>query len=578
MHHRIPFRPNPFVHASLPPMHLPLGFALSVLGGCLLSAPLLAATPPLALPSREAQAQYHVMAGELAAGRDQPLLAAEEFLQALDFVPDATLAARATMLALGADNATLALVTARKWIKLDSTSLEAREVIIRLALRAGLSDEAYEQGLAIVRDHPAGPDDGFRHVSSLLAQETENGAAALTLIERLVASAPKRAGAWHAQGLLALRFNDIARAERSARESMRLDPKSKEAPLLLTGVLVRKGDIAGADQILEAQARNNPIEADVRVGYARLLIESTHTPQARQQLNKVLKLDADNTDALFMLGLLDLNEDRIADAEKRFRTLVTSKERAVDAHYYLGRIHEQRGELEKALGEYAQVSSGQQVLDAALRRADMLARLGRLLDARATLEQWRRQYPVIAARFYLAEGQFLNTANEFDEALHVYTRALAEFPGDADLLYARSLTHERRNDIAAAEADLRAVLGIEPADARALNALGFMLTVHSERLDEAETLIAKALALTPDEPSVIDSMGWLRFRQGRPNEAVSLLSKAYDAFPDPEVAAHFGEALWATGDHARAKLIWNQALQAAPEHPVLRETVQRLMP
>ncbi len=275
-------RPKPFVHASRPPMHLPLGFALSVLGGCLLSPVLLAASPagtastpanpPVRMPSREAQAQYHVMAGELAAGREQPLLAAEEFLQALDFVPDAALASRATMLALSADNNALALVTARKWIKLDSTSLEAREVIVRLALRAGHSDEAYEQGLAIVKDHPGGPTDGFRHVSSLLAQETENGAAALALMERLVASQPKRAGAWHAQGLLALRFNDIDRAERSAREALRLDPKSKEAPLLLTGVLVRKGDIAAAEQILEAQARNNPIEADVRIGYARILI------------------------------------------------------------------------------------------------------------------------------------------------------------------------------------------------------------------------------------------------------------------------------------------------------------------
>lgn len=537
-----------------------------------------AGTPPIRMPSREAQAQYHILAGELAAGREQPLVAAEEFLQALEFVPDATLASRATMLALSADNAKLALATARKWIKLDSTSLEAREVIIRLALRAGLSDEAYDQGLAIVRDHPAGPNDGFRHVSSLLSQENENAAAAIALMERMVASQPKRAGAWHALGLLSLRFNDVERAERAAREALRLDPRSKEAPLLLTGVLVRKGDIAGADQILEAQARNNPIEADVRVGYARILIESNHTAPARTQLNKVLKLEADNSDAIFMLGLLDLNEEKIADAEKRFRVLATSRDRAVDAHYYLGRIHEQRGELDKALDEYAQVSSGQQVLDASIRRADMLARLGRLLDARATLEQLRRQYPVIAARFYLAEGQFLTAANELDESLRVYNRALDEFPADPDLLYARSLAHERLKDIAAAEADLRAVLNVEPADARALNALGFMLTVHSTRLDEAETLISKALALTPEEPSVIDSMGWLRFRQGRPNEAVSLLAKAYDVFPDPEVAAHFGEALWATGERARAEAVWGRALQTAPDHPVLRETMKRLMP
>ncbi|MCX7061054.1 MAG: tetratricopeptide repeat protein [Gammaproteobacteria bacterium] len=542
------------------------------------AAPAVPASPPVRMASREAQAQYHIMAGELAAGREQPQLAAEEFLQALEYVPDAVLAGRATMLALGADNATLALATARKWIKLDSTSLEAREVITRLALRAGYSEEAYEQGLAIIQDHPGGPSDGFRHVSSLLAQETENGAAAVALMERLVAGQPKRAGAWHALGLLALRFNDVDRAERAAREALRLDPKSKEAPLLLAGVLVRKGDLGAADQILEAQARNNPIEADVRIGYARLLIESAHTAPARLQLDKVVRLEPDNADAIFMLGLLDLNENRIAEAERRFRSLSQGRDRAVDASYYLGRIHEQRGELSKALDEYARVTSGQQVLDATVRRADMLAKLGRLPDARATLEQLRRQYSQLAPRFYLAEGQLLINANDVDEALLVYNRALAEFPARPELLYARSLAYERKGSIAAAEADLRAVLAAEPAGARALNALGFMLTVHSQRLDEAETLIAKALALTPDDPSVIDSMGWLRFRQGRPNEAVSLLAKAYEAFPDPEVAAHFGEALWVTGDRARAEAVWNRALEAAPDHPLLLETIKRLKP
>lgn len=560
---------------------LSLVLALSVLGSVAPLAPVRAAAerrPPAELPSPSAQAQYHILAGELAAGRDQPQVAAEQFLKALTLVSDPALAARATALALMADNAPLALDAARIWIRLDTTSLEAREVIIRLALQAGRSDEAYEQAVAVVRDHPAGPDDGFRHVSAVLAQEGAHAASALNLMERLVAHRPKRSGGWHAQGLLALRFNDLDRAETSAREAIRLDPKSKDSPLLLVGVLVRKGEIAAAEQILEAQARDNPVELDVRLGYARLLIEANHTIQARTQLKKVLRIDADSSDALFMLGLLDLNEENIADAERRFRMLTAGKDRAVDAHYYLGRIHEQRGELSAALDEYARVSSGQQVLDAALRRADMLAKLGRLPDARVALQQLRRQYPQIGERFHLLEGQMLLDAGELGEARISFDRALAEFPHDIDLLYARSLVHERLRNLAEAEADLRSVLAMAPGDARALNALGFMLTVHTNRLEEAETLIAKALALTPDEPSVIDSMGWLRFRQGRPNEAVSLLSRAYAAFPDPEVAAHYGEALWATGDEARAEAVWNRALETAPDHPVLRDTVKRLLP
>lgn len=574
------------MQASCPSLQLPLGFAISVLGGCLLSPALQAADAGTASsavhqpapPSREAEAQYHILAGEVAAGRKQPRVAAEEFLKALDLVSDATLAARATMLALSANDAGLSLTGARKWLKLEPTSLEAREVILRLALRAGLVDESFGQGMAIVADHPGGPDDGFRHVALLLSQEEEHTASALLLMDRLVNTQPRRSGAWHAQGLLALHFNDIELAERSAREAVRLDPASKDAPLLLTGVLVRKGDFAESDRLLENQARNNPIEADLRLGYTRLLIDANQKGRARKQLKAVLKREAGNTDAQYMLGLLDLDDGKLDEAETRFRGLAQGKERGVDSHYYLGRIAERRDQFETALKEYTLVTSGQQVLDATIRRSAMLARLGRLPDARATLEQLREQYPQIAPRLYVIEGQLLGDAGDLDEGLRLYNEALKLFENDPELLYARSLINERLRRVDDAEADLRAVLVREPADARALNALGFMLTVHGTRLDEAERLIIRALELTPQEPSVIDSMGWLRFRQGRSNEAVALLSRAYDAFPDPEVAAHFGEALWNTGERERAQQVWKKALEIAPDHPVLLETVKRLMP
>ena len=575
-----------YVQASCPSLQLPLGFAISVLGGCLLSpalqaadsAPSASAAHQPAAPSREAQAQYHILAGEVAAGRKQPQVAAEEFIQALDFVSDPALAARATMLALSANDADLALNGARKWLKLEPTSLEAREVILRLALRAGLVDDSFQQCMAIVADHPGGPDDGFRHVALLLSQEEDHAASALLLMERLVTTQPKRSGAWHAQGLLALRFNDIDLAERSAREAMRLEPGSKEAPLLLTGVLVRKGDFTESDRLLENQVRNNPIESDLRLGYTRLLIEANQKGRARKQLKAVLKHEADNTDAQYMLGLLDLDEGKLDEAELRFKALSTGKERGVDAHYYLGRIAERRDQFENALKEYTLVSSGQQVLDATIRRATMLARLGRLPDARATLEQLREQYPQLAPRLYVIEGQLLGDAGELDEGQRLYSEALKLYENDPELLYARSLINERMQRLDEAESDLRAVLVREPADARALNALGFMLTVHGTRLDEAERLIVKALELTPQDPSVIDSMGWLRFRQGRASEAVALLARAYEAFPDPEVAAHFGEALWSTGERERAQQVWKKAQETAPDHPVLQETVKRLMP
>lgn len=563
-------------------LRLPLGLTFAMLGTWMLAGTTAEAagtrrTAVAAVaPSSDAQLQYHILAGELAAGRNQPEVAATEFLQAVEIAPNAELIARATSLALAANNAELALTAARKWLTIESTSLEAREVITRLSLRLGLNDDAYAQCAAIVRDHPGGKEDGFRHVALLLVQEPTAGPASMALMAKLVSQYPKLAGAWQAQSLLALRFNEIDTAEKSAREALRLQPGSKDVPILLAGALVKKGDIAGSDQIIEAQVKSADEPAELRLSYVRLLLESDQRAAARTQLQKIIKAEAGNADAHFMLGLLALDERRIDEAEAQLAPLAKGGDRAIDAHYYLGRIAESRNQPQQALAHYEKVVSGNQALDAAVRRAAMLAKLGHMPDARTTLEQLRQQYPPLANRFYLAEGEILVESGELDQAVDLYGMALRASENDPDLLYARSLVYERQNRVEAAEADLRAVLAKSPDDSRALNALGFMLTVHTTRLAEAEKLIARALELTPNEPAVIDSMGWLRFRQGRGNEALTLLARAYEHFPDPEVAAHFGEALWTLGERDRAQAVWTRALEAAPDNEVLLETVKRL--
>jgi tetratricopeptide (TPR) repeat protein len=531
--------------------------------------------PPQAQISPQQEAQFHLMAGEMAAGRQQPGTAAKEYLQALDYVPDAQVAARATQLALSAQDDDLALQAARKWQSIDPTSLDARDVIARLALRAGLDDEAYAQCASIIRDLPGGVDDGFHHVSLLLQQEPGKARQAMALMDRLVAAYPKEPSAYQAQGLLDLRYGKADEAEHAAREAMRLKP-SREASLLLVGALVKKGDLAGADQIMEGVLKNNPDANDVRLGYARLLIESDQRQHGREQLERVLKEDPANSEAHYSLGLLDLDEHQLDEAEAQFQTLTRKNNHQTDAEYFLGRIAELRHQTQKALAHYEKVVSGPQALDAAVRRAAMLAKLGKLDEARSILEALREQFPPLADRFLLAEGEILLDSGAYDQALELYGDALKDAPDDDDVLYSRSLVYERMNRVGDAESDLRKILQKTPDDARALNALGYTLTVHTNRLDEADKLVSKALQLTPDDPAVIDSMGWLRFRQGRPQDALPLLQKAYAQFPDAEVAAHLGEVLWALGDKDKAHSLLSQASKNDPDNAQLRDTIKRL--
>jgi tetratricopeptide (TPR) repeat protein len=548
---------------------------LAVAGALLAASAAVGAEPSFSSP--RAKAQYHIMVGEMAAQRRQPELAAQEFLKALELTPEPELAMRAASLALAAKNEPLALKAAQRWQQLAPDEADPREAVARLALRAGKRDEALKQCEALIRGHAGGPDEGFRQVAQVLSQEGGKKDDALAVMDQLRRKWPDRAGAWHAQSLLALRFNQIELAEKSVREALRLAPESRETLLLLTGVLVRKGDVAGADAAMAKLLDGAGDDAvELRMGYARLLLEAEQLDAARREFEAILAAKPDAPEPRLALGLLELERDDMDAAEKHFKALFDAPEFRQRAAYYLGRIEEVRRNPAGALQWYEQVTEGEQALEALTRRALALAKLGRGPEARRLLGDMRREMPMFATRFYLAEGELLTEANANAEALALYDQALREHPGEPDLLYGRSLVHERLKNMPAAEADLRLILKDDGDDARAMNALGYMLTVHTDRLDEARKLVTRALELTPDDAAVIDSLGWIEFRQGRHGEARRLLEKAFKKVKDPEIAAHLGEVLWTLGERDRAKEIWEAALTRDPEHRVLRDTVQRL--
>jgi len=473
----------------------------------------------------------------------------------------------------------LALVAAQKWLDLEPNSLDAREQITQLALRAGLEDTVFAQCEAIVKDHPGGTDDGFRHVSLLLAQVPEKAEIALRVMRRLVAEWPQRGSALRAESLLALRLGDIATAEGTARESLKLEPKSQEGTLLLVAALVKKDAVAEADGIVDGLARDSKSAADLRLGYARMLLESDRRQPAHVQLEDVLKLRPNDAEARIALGLLALDERQLAEAEKQFKAVaeLPSPEARSNAAYYLGRIAEARSQPQAAIAEYQKVNSGNQAIDASARRAALLGKSGQIDAARELFAQLREQYPPLTPRLTMAEGQMLVDANLNEDALKLYNDALDDNPDDPDLLYARSLAYEKLGQVGNAEADLRHLLAETPDDPRGLNALGYMLLVHdNSRVEEARTLVARAYEMEPNDPAIIDSMAWADFKSNRATEALGLLRKAYEAYPDPEVAAHLGEVLWSLGQKDEARRIFSGAQKADGDNAVLNETVKRL--
>jgi tetratricopeptide (TPR) repeat protein len=534
------------------------------------------AAKPSAQDKANMEAQLHVMTGEMAAGRNQPGLAAREFMLALDTIKDAELAARATSLALAAQDENLGLAAARRWLELEPNSLDAREVIARVSLLKGSLDDTYTQCEAIISGVAGGESEGFIAVARLLSlASTAQAEGALSVMTKLVAKWPKLAGAHHAMSLLALRFGNNDLAYTSALEAARLEPANKDHRMLLVGVLIKQGKISESGVEFDKLAKGDAKAADLRMGYAKLLLESEQRDAARVQLKQVLKDKPDYADARFALGVLAYNDHDYDEADQQFRKLLDGK-RAMDAAFQLGRVEEARKNYDKALAYYEKVNTGAVAVDAAVRRAYVLAALKHVDEAQSLMAQLRDQLPQYEQRFFLAEGDLLLNAGEPSRALALYGTALKQLPDDPDLLYGRSLVYERVNNVELAEKDLRAMLAKDANDSRAMNALGYMLTVHTKRLTEASKLIGRAYELAPDDAAVMDSMGWVQFKLGNKSEARALLQKAFEKFPDPEVAAHLGEVMWAMGEKDQARALWQQAMKDSPDAGALRETVERL--
>lgn len=531
-------------------------------------------TPAVA---RRSAYEYHVLAGEMAIQRDNREVAAREYVAALGYSNDPALARRATRIALYAGDTALAYRAAGSWAAAQPDSLDAQRTAARLALANG--DAA---GLAVYAPSlvsaSASPDIGYRLLADVLSGEPSQSDLAIATISGMAQQDSQSAPAQYALGVLALRYNRNDVAARAAERALRLDPDWNDAVLLQAGVWIRSGQASKAQALVDGLPGNDATRAEYHLALARLLIEADQDEAALDEFQHAIALQPDNADARYGLAILSLSVGDLERAEAAFTELYQRNERGDDAAYYLGTIAEQRDEFVNAQRWYQRVENGSHAFESQVRAARMIYRQGNLPGAQRRLAELRSTYPELANQLYAAEGQLLYEADEPEAALEIYNHGLTEIPDDAELFYGRSMAYERLGRIDEAQADLRQVLDNDLNDARALNALGYLLTNHSRDYEQALDYIQQALEADPDNPAILDSMGWVQYRLGHLAQARHYLERAYQAFPDAEVAAHLGEVLWAQDERDAARQVWQDALTDNPNHPVLLKTMKRLDP
>ena len=311
---------------------------------------------------------------------------------------------------------------------------------------------------------------------------------------------------------------------------------------------------------LRRQTRRFPDNRRLGTLYARVLVNSGRLQAAEDEFQSLMERFPEASSLKLSRALVALENDNTSVAENLLEELVAQGLHTNQAHFYLGRIADDRDKPNEALHHYRQVQGGSHFFSALARASFLEAEQGELDTVRNKLENLRSRLPEQRERLWLLEINLLLDLGEQDKALGAANTALSEYPENTDIRYARAMLHEQADQIEAMESDLRRVLAQEPDNAVALNALGYTLTVHTERYAEAEKLINKALEIQPENPAILDSAGWVHYHLGDNEKALDYLQKAYDILPDVEIAAHLGRVLWAMDKKDDARVVWRRAL------------------
>ena len=552
-----------------------------------------AAETEAAISSEEATAAlnaelfYELLLSEITASNGDPGTAYALMLEAARRSRDGQLYRRATDIALQSRSAEYALVAAKAWKEALPQSRDANRYLLQILIalnRIGETPDLLQQELS---NSSARTRVGTVQALPQLYGRASDKAQAAAVVEKALAlelTNPAVAPtAWVTIGRMRLAAGDKPGALDAARRVGTLEPTNDGAALLALQ-LMEEG-VKDAEALLAPYLAGKPL-AEIRMTYARALLEAQRFADARTQIEAVTREKPDMPEAWLVQASLDLQADQLPQAEaslQKFLALLEplppSEPRSnarTQAYLMLSQIAEKRGDVDQAEAWLTRIDSPSGLLTAQSRRAGLLARQGKVTEARAILRALPTKTAEEERQKLIAEVQLLREVKDFQAAYDLQAQAAAKHPDDIDLAYDQAMLAERLGKLDVMERQLRQIIARQPDYHHAYNALGYSFAERGIRLPEAKTLIAKALELSPSDPFITDSLGWVEFKLGRREEAARLLEQAFKKQPDAEIAAHWGEVLWSLGQRDQALSVWRDALKINADNDTLKETLKRL--
>jgi tetratricopeptide (TPR) repeat protein len=520
---------------------------------------------------------YEFLLGEIALQRGDAQLAAQTYLDLAKRTRDPRVARRAVEVASQARLADIAIDAAKLWQELEPTSPQALQITAALLVGAKRVEEAEPYLEKLLVSEGVNLENGFMQLNRLIAGNPDK-AANSRLVRKLAAKYPQLPQAHYAVGQAALTANEDDAALASSRRAQELKPEWEPAVMLEAQALQKKSPSAAAKRLGDYVAKN-PNAAEARLNYARLLVLDKRYPEARSEFQKVLDANPNNPEVGYAVGVLAFQLKEYAVAEQTLKRVLGMRYRDPDGvRYLLGQIAEEQKRWPQAIQWYEQIQEGDHALNARMRTAGAIAKQGKLDEARKYLQQVVTDNPAEEVQLTVVEAQLLRDANKHGDAFALLGEALKRQPEQPELLYDYALTAEKLEKFDLLESNLRKLIQVRPEHAHAYNALGYSFADRNLRLPEARKLVEKALELSPEDFYIIDSMGWVQYREGKLKDAAATLQRAYTGRPDAEIGAHLGEVLWQMGQRDEAKRVWDEALKTAPENETLLKTIKKFRP
>lgn len=519
---------------------------------------------------------YMLLAAELAGQRGQYDIALEGYMEAAKRVDDPRFAERAASIAMYMKNRGKTDEALSIWLSQDPKGAMPRKLAALSALRTGEKSLAVEHLNALIKSDPVDFEDTLLELVGVLQKE-DKASFVFDVLETVSKTNSDLPITYFVQSLLAMQMNNKNVAEQKVQKALQLRPNWDNAIILYAQIALASDDIGRAKQILVDAISALPDSDKIKKMYGQLLVKNGEYTQAVEIYQGLLAKNPKDADTQFNLALLNLQLGLDKKAEDLLSGLLSQTGWRDRASLYLGRIEEGRGNAKKALGWFDKVIEGPYAFESAMSGVSLLAKSKQYNEASSRLEALAKKYPNQKLRITLIKASIYNQQGQFTKAFDLLTQSLIEQPDQKDLLYTRAIMAGRLGKLELLKSDLKKILAKYPDDFEALNALGYSLLDDPKSYGEAEKYLNQALKLRPAEAIIIDSYGWLQFKLGKMELALSYLEQAYEKQSEGEIAAHLCEVLWVLGREEEANAVFSKAIKNSPDDEYLLDFKKRVL-